>query len=137
MTECLNMNIRTPVSNAACCEKVRVYAGRREYSVPVAGVGTSSGVVKTIRSRIVNVISIKAVADGLTDTVFEGHRQSLKILILCLLCLYLTGVNLSDQQTAPEPDLNPDDVQRMTRQLHEGADKKKRSVCPVRSDLMK
>ena len=37
-----------------------------------------------------------------------------------MLCLYLMGLNLSNQQIAAKLELNPDDVQRMTEQLREG-----------------
>lgn len=36
------------------------------------------------------------------------------------MCLYLMGLNLSNQQIAAELDLNKDDVQQMTNQLREG-----------------
>ena len=55
--------------------------------------------------------------DDLTDTVFEGHHQPLKVWILCL---YFMGLNLSNQQIAAELDLNKDDVQGMTEQLRVG-----------------
>jgi transposase-like protein len=60
--------------------------------------------------------------DDLTNTVFEGHHQPLKVWILCL---YFMGLNLSNQQIAAELDLNKDDVQRMTQQLRTGIVKKK------------
>lgn len=61
--------------------------------------------------------------DDLTDTVFEGHHQPLRIWILCL---YFMGLNLSNQQIAEELDLNKDDVQAMTEQLRSGVVAKKR-----------
>jgi len=36
-----------------------------------------------------------------------------------MLCLYLMGLNLSNQQIAAELDLNKDDVQQMTDQLRD------------------
>ena len=62
--------------------------------------------------------------DDLTDTVFEGHHQPLKIWILCL---YFMGLNLSNQQIASELDLNPSDMQQVTQQLREGVEKKNSS----------
>jgi transposase-like protein len=41
--------------------------------------------------------------DDLTDTIFAGHHQPLRI---CILCLYFRGLNLSNQQIARELDLN-------------------------------
>ena len=55
--------------------------------------------------------------DDLTDTIFEGHHQPLKVWVLCL---YFMGLNLSNQQIAAELGLNKDDVQQMTSQLREG-----------------
>lgn len=60
--------------------------------------------------------------DDLTDTVFEGHHQPLKVWILCL---YFMGLNLSNHQIAAELDLNKDDVQQMTEQLRTGVVTKK------------
>ncbi|CAG0988600.1 hypothetical protein ANRL2_03007 [Anaerolineae bacterium] len=37
-----------------------------------------------------------------------------------MLCLYLMGLNLSNQQIAAELELHPDDVHDMTTQLREG-----------------
>jgi transposase-like protein len=61
--------------------------------------------------------------DDLTQTIFEGHHQPLKV---WLICLYLMGLNLSNQQIASELGLNKDDVQGMTGQLREGIVVKKR-----------
>ncbi len=60
--------------------------------------------------------------DDLTDTIFEGHHQPLKVWVLCL---YFMGLNLSNQQIATELGLNKDDVQQMTCQLREGVVVKK------------
>jgi transposase-like protein len=55
--------------------------------------------------------------DDLTDTIFEGHHQPLRVWVLCL---YFMGLNLSNQQIAAELDLDKDVVQAMTSQLREG-----------------
>ena len=55
--------------------------------------------------------------DDLTDTIFAGHHQPLRVWILCL---YFMGLNLSNHQIAQELDLNKDDVQQMTSQLRQG-----------------
>lgn len=60
--------------------------------------------------------------DDLTGTVFEGHHQPLKVWIVCL---YLMGLNLSNQQIAAELDLNESDTQVMTTHLREGVVAKK------------
>jgi transposase-like protein len=66
--------------------------------------------------------------DDLTGTVFEGHQQPLEVWILCL---YLMGLNLSNQQIGRELGLNKDDVQAMTQQLREGVVAKKNSLNSV------
>ena len=60
--------------------------------------------------------------DDLTGTIFEGHHQPLQVWILCL---YLMGLNLSNEQIAHELDLDPGDAQRMASQLRAGIVAKK------------
>jgi len=78
--------------------------------------------------------------DDLTDTIFAGHHQPLKVWVLCL---YYMGLNLSNDQIAHELALNGSDVQQMTAQLREGIVKKapgdalqgggvRRSLCDCR-----
>ena len=55
--------------------------------------------------------------DDLTNTIFAGHHQPLRIWILCL---YFMGLNLSNAQIAKELDLNKDDMHQMTSQLRQG-----------------
>jgi transposase-like protein len=55
--------------------------------------------------------------DDLTGTVPAGHHQPLQVWILCL---YLMGLNLSNQPIGQALGLNKDDVQRMTSQLRAG-----------------
>jgi hypothetical protein len=55
--------------------------------------------------------------DALTDTIFAGHHQPLRVWILCLYCM---GLNLSNHHMAAERDLHPSDVHQMTCQLHQG-----------------
>jgi transposase-like protein len=61
--------------------------------------------------------SCKHQFDDLSGTVFEGHHQPLQTWILCL---YLMGLNLSNEQIAHELELAAGDVQSMTSQLREG-----------------
>lgn len=63
--------------------------------------------------------------DDLTDTIFAGHHQPLRMWILCL---YLMGLNLSNRQIAQELDLDKDVVQDMTTQLREGIEQSKPEV---------
>ena len=46
-----------------------------------------------------------------------GHHQPLRVWVLCL---YLTGLNLSDRQIAQELDLVGSDVQAVTEHLRQG-----------------
>jgi transposase-like protein len=59
--------------------------------------------------------------DDLTDTIFAGHHQPLKVWILYL---YFMGLNLSNEQIAHELDVDRSDVQQMTTQLRQGIVKK-------------
>lgn len=63
--------------------------------------------------------------DDLTETIFEGHHQPLHVWVLCL---YLMGLNLSNEQIAAELDLDGDTVQVMATHLREGVVDKK-SPC--------
>src|SRR5215510_12650517 len=63
--------------------------------------------------------------DDLSGTIFAGHHQPLRVWVLCL---YLMGLNLSNEQIAQELDLNPDDAQKMTGQLREGVVARKPEV---------
>jgi transposase-like protein len=60
--------------------------------------------------------------DDLSGTIFEGHHQPLRVWVLCL---YLMGLNLSNEQIAAELDLASGDVQGMTSQLRQGIVAKK------------
>ena len=64
--------------------------------------------------------------DDLTGTIFEGHHQPLRVWVLCL---YLMGLNLSNQQIAAELDLDQGVVQNMTTQLRDGVVVKKSPPC--------
>jgi transposase-like protein len=55
--------------------------------------------------------------DDLTDTALAGHHQPLRVWVLCL---YLMGLNLSNQQIAEELGLGRSDVQAMTEHLRHG-----------------
>lgn len=60
--------------------------------------------------------------DDLTDTIFAGRHQPLRMWILCL---YFMGRNLSNEQIAQELDLDKNDVQTMTSQLRAGVVERK------------
>ncbi len=59
--------------------------------------------------------------DDLTDTIFAGHHQPLKVWVLCLSFMEL---NLSNEHMAQELALDGSDVQQMTAQLRDGIVKK-------------
>jgi transposase-like protein len=59
--------------------------------------------------------------DELTDTIFAGPHQPLKVWILCL---YFMGWNLSHEPIAHGLALNGSDVQHMTTQRRDGIVKK-------------
>ena len=60
--------------------------------------------------------------DDLSETIFEGHHQPLRVWVLCL---YFMGLNLSNQQIAAELEVDSDTVQDMTTQLRAGIAAKK------------
>src|SRR5215213_687055 len=59
--------------------------------------------------------------DDLTDTIFAGHHQPLKVRVLCL---YFMGLNVSNEQIAHELALNGSDAYQMTTALRGGTVKK-------------
>ena len=63
--------------------------------------------------------------DDLTDTIFAGHHQPLRVWVLCL---YFMGLNLSNEQIAQELGIDPDDAQVMASQLREGIVERKPEV---------
>lgn len=64
--------------------------------------------------------------DDLSGTIFEGHHLALRVWILCL---YLMGSNLSNEQIAEELDVSSGTAQEMTTQLREGIVAKK--ACAI------
>ncbi len=54
--------------------------------------------------------------DDLTNTVFAGHHQPLRI---WMLCSYFMGLNLSNQQIAAELGLSVTQAYEMTKQLRQ------------------
>jgi transposase-like protein len=59
--------------------------------------------------------------DDVTDTIFAGHHQPLKVWVLCL---YFMGLNVSNEQIAHELSVHESDVYHMATQLREGIVKK-------------
>jgi hypothetical protein len=61
----------------------------------------------------------------LTQTVFAGHHQPLKVWVIFL---YFLGLNLSTRQIAQELNLNKDDAQGMAEILRSGVVENKPEV---------
>lgn len=116
------------LDNTKCFETVRVLRWPEGVSCPHCGSKdiTRQGKDETQPER--QRYGCKACQrkfDDLTNTIFAGHHQPLKIWVLCL---YFMGLNLSNAQIARELDLNKDDVQQMTRRLRSGIVDKKPAV---------
>ena len=64
--------------------------------------------------------------DDLTETIFAGHHQPLRVWVLGP---YFLGLNLSDEQIARELGIDPDDAQVMASRLREGIVERKPEVA--------
>jgi transposase-like protein len=116
----LNLNLTHLIDDAKCYETVRQMRWKSGVCCPKCN---SERVIKRgkdetqpERQRYL-CKGCGAHFDDLTDTIFAGHHQPLR---MWLLCLYLMGLNLSNQQIAQELDLDKDVVQDMTTQLRQG-----------------
>lgn len=116
----LNLNLTQLIDDTKCYEVVRqmrwasgVYCTKC-HSLSVIKRGKDE--IQVHRQRY-QCKDCGAHFDDLSDTIFAGHHQPLRMWILCL---YLMGLNLSNQQIAQELDLNKDDVSQMTSQLRTG-----------------
>ena len=116
----MTVNIRALIDDAKCYEMVRDLRWPDGVRCPhcdsahVTRQGHDD--TQTHRQRY-DCSSCHRRFDDLTDTIFAGHHQPLRVWVLCL---YFMGLNLSNEQIAQELDLNPDDTLRMTSQLREG-----------------
>lgn len=59
--------------------------------------------------------------EDLTGPIFAGHHQPRKVWIVCL---YVMGLNVSNEHMAKELDLDHSDVHQMTTDVREGIVKK-------------
>lgn len=116
----LNLNLTHLIDDAKCYETVRQMRWKSGVCCPKCN---SERVIKRgkdetqpERQRYL-CKGCGAHFDDLSDTIFAGHHQPLR---MWLLCLYLMGLNLSNQQIAQELDLDKDVVQDMTTQLRQG-----------------
>jgi transposase-like protein len=120
MTLALLVNLSCLLDNAKCFELVRQHRWPEGVRCPHCGGSTiaRNGHDETQCDRQRYRCTTCAVRfDDLTGTVLAGHHQPLRIWVLCL---YLMGLNLSNQQIAQELDLCVSDVQAMTEQLRGG-----------------
>jgi transposase-like protein len=113
-------NIQALIDDAKCFETVR--AMRWPDGVGCPGCGstevTQDGLDDTQPPRQrYQCHGCRKRFDDLTDTIFAGHHQPLRVWILYL---YFMGLNLSNEQIAQELEIDPDDAQVMASQLREG-----------------
>lgn len=114
------INIQNLIDDAKCYETVRAMRWPDGVKCPHCG---SANISKRGRDeqqkdrQRYECSACRRQFDDLSQTIFEGHHQPLRVWVLCL---YFMGLNLSNQQIAAELDLNKDDVQAMTTQLREG-----------------
>ena len=114
------VNLQSLIEDAKCYETVRHLRWAEGVSCPKCD---SKRIVKqgfdetqSLRQRY-QCKDCQARFDDLSNTINACHHQPLRV---WMLCLYLMGLNLSNQQIAAELELNKDDVQVMTNQLREG-----------------
>ncbi|MDV2997570.1 MAG: hypothetical protein N4J56_007275 [Chroococcidiopsis sp. SAG 2025] len=116
----LNLNLTHLIDDAKCYETVRLLRWKAGICCPKC---SSQAVIKRGKDETqahrqrYQCKECGAHFDDLTDTIFAGHHQPLRVWILCL---YLMGLNLSNRQIAQELELDEDDVHTMTRQLRQG-----------------
>ena len=116
----LNLNLTHLIDDAKCYETVRQMRWKVGVYCPKCN---SPSVIKRGKDETqperqrYQCKHCGAHFDDLTDTIFAGHHQPLR---MWLLCLYLMGLNLSNQQIAQELDLDKDVVHDMATQLRQG-----------------
>jgi transposase-like protein len=121
----LNIQIKNLIDDQKCYEVVRELRWPEGVTCPecnsrqVSKRGFHS--TQAFRQRYV-CGACRTQFDDLSDTIFEGHHQALRVWILCL---YFMGLNLSNEQIGQELDLASRDVQSMTSQLRAGIVAKK------------
>ena len=114
------VNLSALIDDAKCFALVRQHRWPEGVCCPACGSGSvvRDGFDETQPHR--QRYRCKACAgrfDDLTGTALAGHRQPLRVWVLCL---YFMGLNLSNRQIALELGLDASDVQAMTKQLRRG-----------------
>lgn len=114
------VNLEQLIDDAKCYEVVRDLRWPNHVTCPKCG---STQIQKrghhdrySYRQRY-QCQSCEQQFDDLSGTIFEGHHRPLRTWVVCL---YLMGLNLSNEQIAAEVDLPVNEVQTMTGQLREG-----------------
>lgn len=114
------VNLSGLLDDAKCFELVRQVRWPRALRCPDCGgeqvVRNGHDDTQPLRQRYV-CRGCGVRFDDLSHTVLAGHHQPLKVWISCL---YLMGLNLSNQQIAQELGLITSDVQQMTTHLRSG-----------------
>src|SRR4051795_8636914 len=111
------VNLASLIDDAKCYELVRQHRWPDGVRCPrCAGAKVARDDAQRHRQRY-RCAACGARFDALPGTVLAGHHQPLRVWVLCL---YLTGLNLSNRQIAQELDLSVSDVQAMTEQLRIG-----------------
>jgi transposase-like protein len=119
------INIQDLIDDAKCYETVRGLRWPEGVECPHCGSAEISKRGHDERQQDRQRYECKGCGrqfDDLSETIFEGHHQPLRVWVLCL---YFMGLNLSNQQIAAELDLDKDAVQAMTTQLRAGIALKK------------
>jgi transposase-like protein len=114
------VNIQALIDDAKCFETVRAMRWPDGVRCPECGCAevTKGGRDETQPERQrYQCHGCRKRFDDLTGTIFAGHHQPLRAWVLCL---YLMGLNLSNEQIAQELGIDPDDAQVMASQLREG-----------------
>jgi transposase-like protein len=113
------IHMQSLIDDAKCCETIRDLRWPNGVHCPT---GESFEVTKQgrddtqpKRQRFL-CKSCEQRFDDVTNILFAGHHQPLRVWILCLYCM---GRNLSNHHIAQELDLNKDDV-HLTCQVRQG-----------------
>ncbi|WP_276315791.1 transposase [Parashewanella hymeniacidonis] len=116
------------ISNKKCYERVRQLRWKEGVTCPHCDSKTIKKNGHDITQKDCQHYQCKTCQryfDDLTNTVFAGHHQPLKIWITCL---YFMGLNLSNNQIAKELNLHKSDVHNMVNTLRSGVIKRKPEV---------
>jgi transposase-like protein len=114
------LNLSSLIDDAKCFALVRQHRWPEGVRCPACGGGAVVRDGCDDRQAHRQRYRCKACAgrfDDLTGTTLAGHRQPLRVWVLCL---YFMGLNLSNRQIAAELGLAASDVQAMTEQLRGG-----------------